>query len=73
MNQNQTETINLPNQVIDSEWKDDIDYEAYKDEKTYISPKSVSKETIARIKNSPVKLAIHNMVNWKAITNKIAA
>ena len=31
-----TETINLPNQVIDSDWKDDIDYEAYQDEKTYI-------------------------------------
>ena len=32
------ETINLPNQVIDSEWRDDIDYQPYEDEKDYISP-----------------------------------
>lgn len=47
------ETIKLPNKVIDSDWKDDIDYEPYEDEKTYISPSEVPKETIKRIKNSP--------------------
>lgn len=69
----QTETINLPNKVIKSDWKDDIDYEAYQDEKTYISPAKVKKETIARIKNSPIKLAIRNMVDWNKIINKTAA
>ena len=68
-----TETINLPNQVIDSDWKDDIDYEAYQDEKTYISPKTVKKETIAKIKNSPIKLAIRNMVDWNSIISKSTA
>ena len=67
------ETLELPNQVIDSEWKDDIDYETYKDEGTYISPESVNKETIKRIKQSPVKLAISNMVNLKKIANQLTA
>ena len=69
----QTETINLPNQVIDSDWKDDIDYEAYQDEKTYISPAKVKKETITRIKKSPIKLAIRNMVDWDKIIKQAAA
>ena len=63
----QTQTITLPNQVIDSEWKDDIDYQPYEDEKDYISPEKVKKETIAKIKKSPVKLAIRNMVDWNKI------
>lgn len=69
----QTETINLPNQVIDSDWKDDIDYEAYQDEKTYISPAKVKKETITRIKKSPIKLAIRNMVDWDKIIKQATA
>ena len=46
------ETIKLPTQVVNSDWKDDIDvgYATYKDEKEYISPSEVSKESIARIK-----------------------
>lgn len=68
-----TQTINLPNQVIDSEWRDDIGYEPYKDEKTYISPESVKQETLTRIKKSPVKLAIRNMVNWDKIIDKATA
>ena len=68
-----TQTINLPNQVIDSDWKDDIDYEAYHDEKTYVSPQSVKKETIAKIKKSPIKLAIRSMVDWNSIISKTAA
>ncbi|MBR3052075.1 hypothetical protein IKG60_00445 [Candidatus Saccharibacteria bacterium] len=69
----QTQTIKLPNRVIDSSWKDDIDYEPYEDEKTYISPKKVSKATLTKIKNSPIKLAIGSMVDWKKIINKLAA
>ncbi len=46
-----TETIKLPSKVIDSDWKDDIDYEAYNNEKTYISPEEVSRESINRIKS----------------------
>lgn len=68
-----TATIKLPNQVIDSDWKDDIDYEPYEDEKTYISPKSIKKETLTKIKNSPIKLTIRNMVDWKKINSKLAA
>ena len=37
------------------------------DEKDSISPKEVKKETIAKIKKSPVKLAIRNMVDWNKI------
>lgn len=69
----QTETINLPTKVVDSDWKDDIDYEPYEDEKTYISPTNIKKETIARIKKSPVKLAIKNMVNWNKILDQVTA
>ena len=68
-----TQTINLPNQVIDSEWRDDVDYVPYEDEKTYISPESVDQGTLARIKKSPVKLAIRNMVNWDKIIDKATA
>ena len=47
------EKLNIPNQVIDSDWKDDIDYETYgnnKEEMEYIAPSEVSKESIAKIK-----------------------
>ena len=67
-----TQTINLPNKVIKSDWKDDIDYEPYEDEKTYISPASVSKKTINKIKNSPIKLAIRDMVDWDKIIKATA-
>ena len=66
-------TINLPNKVIDSEWKDDIDYEPYQEEGTYISPSEVKKTTIARIKKSPIKLAIRNMVDWDKVQEKLSA
>lgn len=67
------QTIKLPTKVIDSDWKDDIDYEPYEDEKTYISPKSVKKATINKIKNSPIKLSIRNMVDWNKISEQFAA
>ena len=66
-------TITLPNKVIDSEWRDDIDYETYEEEGTYISPSEVKKTTIARIKKSPVKLAIRNMVDWDKVQEKFSA
>ena len=69
----QTQTITLPTQVIDSDWKDDIDYQPYEDEKTYVSPKKIGKETIDRIKKSPIKLAIKNLVNWDKVLSQTAA
>ena len=32
-----TQTIKLPTKVIDSDWKDDIDYQPFEDEGTYKS------------------------------------
>ncbi len=69
----QTEDIKLPKKVVDSDWKDDIDYEPYEDEKTYISPDKIKKETIMRIKKSPIKLSIRNLVDWNKINEKITA
>ena len=65
-----TQNISLPDKVVDSDWKDDIDYESYDDEKTYISPESIKKETLTKIKNSSVKLAIRNLVNWDRVKEK---
>ena len=73
MTQTKSQTITLPTKVVDSDWKDDIDYEAYEDEKTYISPDKVKKEAIAKIKKSPVKLAISSMVNWDKIIDQATA
>lgn len=69
----QTQTIKLPNKVVDSDWKDDIDYQSYEDEKTYISPQDIKKETIAKIKRSPIKLSIRNLVDWDKLTEKVTA
>lgn len=62
-----TQSIKLPKKVIDSDWKDDIDYESYDEEKQYISPTSIKKETLTKIKQSSVKLAIRNIVNWDKV------
>ena len=51
------EAINLPNNVVNADWKDDIDYESYgtnKQEMEYISPDKVSKESINRIKSRKI-------------------
>ena len=48
------EKLHLPNKVIDSDWKDDIDYETYgtnKQEMEYVAPNKVSKESIEKIKS----------------------
>ena len=68
-----TQTINLPTEVVDSDWKDDISYEPYTDEKTYISPDSIKQETLSKIKKSSVKLAIKNLVDWNKVKTKLAA
>lgn len=69
----QTEDIKLPSEVVDSEWKDDIDYKPYEDEKSYVAPDSIKRETIARIKRSPIKLSIRNLVDWDKINQGLAA
>jgi len=68
-----TQTIKLPTKVINSDWKDDIDYEPYEDEGTYVSPSKVKKEAIAKIKQSSVKLSIDDILNWKQVNQKLAA
>ena len=65
-----TQKIKLPKKVINSSWKDDIDYQPYEDEKAYIPPTSIKKETLAKIKQSSVKLAIKNLVNWDKVGEK---
>jgi hypothetical protein len=47
------EVLRIPTKVVDSDWKDDINYELYgtnKQEMEYIAPENVSKESIERIK-----------------------
>lgn len=62
-NKERIQTLNIPDQVIDSEWRDDIDvdYAIYggDDEKEgeYISPDSVNEESLDHIKDFQVKLA----------------
>ena len=66
-----TQTLKIPKKVVDSDWKDDIDYEAYTEEKTYVSPESIKKETINKIKKSPVKLAINNLLDWDKLQKEL--
>ena len=49
-----TEKLNLPKngEVINSDWKDDIDYEPYgtnKEEMEYVPPDSIKKESIEKL------------------------
>lgn len=48
------EKLNLPSEVHDSDWHDDVDYAIYgeneKSEREYISPDKVSKVSIEKIK-----------------------
>ena len=46
-----TETIKLPTKVIDSDWKDDIDYEPYTNETEYIQPQKVENATAEQAKS----------------------
>ncbi|MDO4527013.1 MAG: hypothetical protein Q4B87_02900 [Candidatus Saccharibacteria bacterium] len=66
-----TQTLNLPNEVVDSAWKDDIDvdYAIYGDDETkegeYISPDSISKESLSRVKDFQVKLAFNSLKKFR--------
>ena len=64
--------ISLPKKVINSEWRDDVDYQEYKDEGEYISPSEIKKTTIEKIKKSPIKLAIKNLVDWKEVKKELS-
>ena len=66
-----TQTLKIPKKVINSEWKDDIDYQPYEDERTYISPESIKKETLNKIKKSPVKLAINKILDWDKMQKEL--
>ena len=56
------EKLNIPKRVVDSNWKDDVDvdYAIYGDdereEREYISPTEVSKESIDKIKKRNLKI-----------------
>lgn len=61
------EKLNIPTEVIDSEWKDDVDvdYAIYggsnRGEMEYVSPQNVSKETmkkLEKIKSQNIKFGI---------------
>ena len=65
--------LKLPKKIIKSDWQEDIDFEPYRDEKTYISPNEIRKETIEKIKKSPIKLSIRKMIDWDKINQKLAA
>lgn len=58
-----TEKLKIPNQVVDSDWKDDIgDFETYEKEGEYVSPSQISRESIKRIKARNEKIG-HNVLN----------
>ena len=50
------EELKLPSEAIDSDWKDDIDYEPYVDEETYIRPEEVEKTTAEAAKKRNIKI-----------------
>ena len=68
-----TSKLKIPTEVIDSDWRDDIDYQPFENEKTYISPSEVSHETISRIKKSPIKLSIEGLWKWEKEGKQAAA
>lgn len=50
------EELKLPSEAIDSNWKDDIDYEPYVDEESYIRPEEVEKTTAEAAKRRNIKI-----------------
>ena len=44
------EKLALPKKVVNSDWKDDVDYQPYEKEMEYIAPSKVTKESIDKIK-----------------------
>ena len=69
-----TQTLNIPSEVVDSEWRDDIDadyatredvdlenqFAVYEKEGEYIDPSKVSKVSIKKIKSFREKIAFKN-------------
>ena len=80
-NPNKISTFNIPagGKVENSDWKDDIDvdYAIYGDDEKkegeYISPKSVSKESLKKIKNLQVKLAFSGLKKFRQKEQALAA
>ena len=70
-NPNQIQTLTIPNEVVDSDWRDDVDvdYAIYgnteKQEGEYISPDSISKESIKEIKSFQEKLAFSGLKKFR--------
>ena len=59
-----TQKLKIPKEVINADWKDDIDFEGYgteKQEREYISPEEVSRESIKRIKARKRGQTIHSI------------
>lgn len=50
------EKLSLPSQVVNSDWRDDIDFEPYKDEADYIQPDKVEGKTAAQAKKRNIKI-----------------
>lgn len=50
------EKLSLPSQVVNSDWKDDIDFEPYKDEADYIQPDKVEGKTAVQAKKRNIKI-----------------
>lgn len=51
-----TETIKLPKEVVNADWKDDIDYTPYDNEMDYISPAKVETATAEQAKRRNIKI-----------------
>ena len=69
------EKLTIPNKVIKADWKDDIDvdYATYgnnKQEREYVSPDKISKESIRRIK---ARKTGHNILAIFTKSDKLAA
>ena len=50
------EQLEIPNKVIDYDWRGNVDYEAYADEANYIQPEKVEKATAKEAKRRDVKI-----------------
>lgn len=74
-----TEQLKIPNQVINSDWRDDVDldYETYgtnKQEREYISPAEISKVSIEKIKAHKLnKERGHKLLTVFSRNEKLAA
>ncbi len=51
-----TEKLKLPPNVVNSSWRDDIDYAPYEDEMNYIPPENVENATAEQAKRRNIKI-----------------